>query len=78
VAGTHKDAVRRKRVYVYFGAELLQQAAGKCEVHDCTRPAEWNMASTYDPGSQYFDDKGKNVCENHLKSEIDRLIHEAS
>jgi hypothetical protein len=72
-----KIAVSRKRVYVRFDAEHLELPAGKCEIRSCSRPAAWNLASSYDRGSPDFDDAGNNLCEDHLKTEINRLIHEA-
>jgi hypothetical protein len=71
-----KKVVPRRRVYVNFDAEVLEQQAGKCEIHGCTRPALWYLSRSYDRGSQNFD-AGKSVCEDHLKSEIDGLIQEA-
>ena len=71
-----KNGASRKRVYVNFDAELLDLPAGRCEIRGCTRPAAWILASSYDRGSPDFD-PGNNVCEDHLKTEISRLIHEA-
>jgi len=72
-----KGVVPRKRLYVYFAAEGLVSFAGRCEIPGCTRPYAWNLSKTYDPDSQYFDDPGVNVCEDHLRSETDRLIRDA-